>query len=61
VVSSGALVSRVIPAVVVGVGLLPPSGGLAQEGPVRWHDGSGVLGNGSKVLTSKRMGKSSYL
>jgi hypothetical protein len=44
-----------------GVGLLPPSGGLAQEGPVRWHDGTGILGNGSKVLTSKRMGKSSYL
>jgi hypothetical protein len=41
----GDLASRVIPMAAVEVGLLPPSDGLAQEGPVRQRDGGGLLGN----------------
>jgi hypothetical protein len=32
--------------VVVEVGLLPPRGGLAQEGPARRRDDGGLLSNG---------------
>jgi hypothetical protein len=39
--------SRVVSMVVVEVGLLSPSSGLAQEGPARQCDGGRLLGNGS--------------
>jgi hypothetical protein len=44
--SSDAPASRVVSVVVVEVGLLPPSGGLAQEGPARWRNGGRLLVNG---------------
>jgi hypothetical protein len=41
VASGGAPASRVVLTAVVEVGILPPSGGLAQEGPTRQRDDSG--------------------
>jgi hypothetical protein len=46
VASDSAPTSRVVLAAAMVVGLLPPSGGLAQESLLRRRDGVGSLGNG---------------
>jgi hypothetical protein len=45
--SSEALVPGLAPVVVLQARAPPPSSELTREAPVGWHDGSGLVGNGS--------------
>jgi hypothetical protein len=48
VTSDGALAPGMALAAAVVAGAPPPSNKLAQEALVRWHDGSGLVGNGAR-------------